>query len=118
MFDFHFDGADVVVHVHLAGEADVRSIKESLAKLIHLGDTLMTDVAELNSKLDALEAGQVAERAEWLQFAAEFKTQIQALKDQIAAGTPASQADLDALGARLDSALAKNASIVDAADKA
>ena len=63
----------------------------------------MSSVDELSAKLDAippvLDAIQADEEAQ--------KVEIQALKDQIAAGTPVTQEQLDSLNAKADAVLAR-----------
>lgn len=75
-------------------------------------------IATLNQKFDDLSAAQDAERTEWLTLLGGFKDEIKRLGDLVAAGTAVTQADLDALGARLDGAITKTQGIVDAKDAA
>lgn len=69
---------------------------------------IMATVKDLNDKLDAMTAAVAAERAEVL-------AKLKEIRDSIPAG-PASQADLDALGARLDDQIGKVQGIIDASD--
>ena len=74
----------------------VKSVSEKM-------EVLMADVASLSAKLDAigpvLDAVAADEQAQ--------KDMIQSLKDQIAAGTPVSQAQLDELDAKAGAILAR-----------
>lgn len=87
-------------------------------RLIHLGERIMTTVTQIQAKLDALSDAAAAERAEVLAALQGFRDQIKALQDQIAAGGVATQADLDAIGTTLDTAIAKVQGIIDASDTA
>jgi len=78
-------------------------VVETLTDLQAKGEKIMSSVDELNAKLDAippvLDAIQADEEAQ--------KVEIQALKDQIAAGTPVTQEQLDSLNAKADAVLAR-----------
>lgn len=62
----------------------------------------METLATLTQKLDDLDAAQEAERAEFLAL-------MQAIKDR---GGPITQADMDAIGARLDAARVRAQGII------
>ena len=67
----------------------------------------MSTLAELNTKLTDLTTAIADERTEVQGMLAGLRTQIQTLQDQIAGGSVATQADLDALGASLDAVIAQ-----------
>lgn len=103
--------------INLYVQADNVQTLKLLADLLERSNTIMTTVAEINAKLDALKTAIAAERQEVLTDLQGFKDQIKALSDQIAAGTPATQADLDAIGASLDESIASTQAIITDADK-
>lgn len=76
----------------------------------------MASVAQLNEKLDQMTAAIAAERQEVLTKLGELNQEIQTLKDQIANGPPSSQEQLDALGQRIDAAMAGISGIVKSED--
>jgi len=90
--------------IDLFGKCDFEEfVVEILAEIKKQGEKIMSSVDELNAKLDAippvLDAIQADEEAQ--------KVEIQALKDQIAAGTPVTQEQLDSLNAKADAVLAR-----------
>ena len=76
----------------------------------------MTTVQELNDKMDAASAAADVERQEVVDALKKFKDEIDALKAQVATGSPASQADLDALGTKVDVMTAKVQAVITPAD--
>ena len=82
---------------------DNKTLTEILAavKDKKTGRTVMATIDELNAKLDSIPPVLDAIVADEQALSAE----IQALKDQIAAGTPVSQAQLDALHDKADGIL-------------
>jgi Skp family chaperone for outer membrane proteins len=78
----------------------------------------MSTVQEIKDAFQALSDTVDAERAEVVGFLTGLKAEIQALKDQIAAGSPATQADLDDIKALVDSESARVQGIVTAEDVA
>ncbi len=71
---------------------------KTLTAMHRQGVTIMATVDELNAKMDAIPPVLDAIEAD----TNGLKKQIQALSDQIAAGTPVTQAQLDALTIKAD----------------
>ncbi len=82
-------------------------VKKNLTAIHRQGVNIMATVDELNAKMDAIPPVLDAIEAD----TNGLKTQIQALSDQIAAGTPVTQQQLDALVVKADSILTRTQSI-------
>ena len=95
--------------IHVLGD------QKQIDILIKQGELIMETVQTLNEKLDNLTNVVTAERAEVQSMIADLKAEIQRLTDQIGQGTPATQADLDGLGARIDLATTNIQAISEAA---
>lgn len=80
---------------------------KALTAIKKQGDKIMATVDELNAKMDAIPPVLDAIEAD----TNGLKAQIQTLSDQIAAGTPVTQAQLDALTIKADSILSRTQSI-------
>jgi len=100
--------SDLHVFHHFADEASERLILTKLDQLLLItramhaqGVKLMANVKELSDELDAIKTAVDAVKAT---VDAQI-VEIAALKDQIAAGTPVTQEQLDALDAKADSIL-------------
>lgn len=93
-------------------------VRQRLNYILERINEMAETVATLNEKLDKLTETQAAERQEWLDLLKGFKDEIKRLSDLVAAGGVATQADLDALGGRIDAAVTATQGIVDAADAA
>lgn len=70
--------------------------------LTHLEGNVMATLQELNDKLAGLATDIAAEKAQVQAGVTDLKGQIQALKDQIAAGGTITAADLDVAIAKID----------------
>jgi len=89
------------IHIHL-DSVDEAVIKHLLSPLSKLGAKIMATLQDLKDKVALLTTTIADEKAEVTAKLAELSTQIQALKDQLAAGTLVTQADLDGLAAQVD----------------
>jgi len=81
------------------------AILVALGPVVTSLEGLMATVAELEQKLDAIDAALTGEDGVFENLAGDLtglKAEIQALKDQIAAGTPVSQEQLDSLVTKAD----------------
>lgn len=103
-------------YIHLIAGSGCQD--NTLATLLSKVTTMAESVQTLNDKLDALATAHAEERAEWLALLQGFQAEIARLNDIIANGGNVSQADLDALGARLDAAVETAKGVVQAADAA
>lgn len=74
----------------------------------------MEDITSLNTKVDLLTAKTQEERVQVQGLLTGLRGDVQRLSDQIAAGTVATQADLDALGAKIDTAIVDTDAISEA----
>ena len=74
------------------------AITRRLSALEAQGEWILETAETINAKLDALAADTEAEHIE-------VRGMIQALQDQVAAGSPVTVEQLDAIGARLDAAI-------------
>lgn len=83
------------------------AILQRLDALIAQGVKIMETADTINAKLDDLATKTTAEHVE-------VRAMIQALQDQIAAGSPVTAEQLDAIGARLDQAIVGVQAISDA----
>lgn len=91
----------------------ISSDVDTIAREVHV---LMATVQELNQKLDVLSNTITAERAEVVAGLQVLKDEIQALKDQVGGGGPATQADLDLIAARVDEQMNRVKGIITDAD--
>lgn len=96
----------------------LEGVCRALSSIITNQEKIMTTVTELSAKLDALDEAITQERTEVVNALTGLKGEIQTLKDQIAAGTPVSQEQLDAIGARVDAQITKTQGIITDADTA
>jgi predicted nucleic acid-binding Zn-ribbon protein len=95
---------DIVIHTSPVDQALLQSITTQLNRVITNQEVLMEDVTSLNAKMDKLTGDIAAERAEVQSMLTDLRTQIQTLTDKLNSGVAVTQADLDALGARMDTA--------------
>lgn len=92
------------------------SADKALATILEMVSDMAESVQTLNQKFDALATAQAETRAELVAAIQGFKAEIQRLNGVIASGGGVSQADLDALGGRLDQAIVATRALVDQAD--
>jgi len=105
----HWPDRPLALHLHVHDESSGRVILERLDQILTLvraaqaqGVTIMATQKELSDELDEIKTAVDDVKATSQAQIAE----IAALKAQIAAGTPVSQEQLDALDAKADSILA------------
>jgi ATP-dependent protease ClpP protease subunit len=85
------------LHIHL----------DQIEELISIGASIMATVQELEAKVDTLIASSAAEKAEVMAALAEQATLLadaRLLIEQLTAGQPATQAQIDAIAAKVDAA--------------
>lgn len=100
---------EIDVNIRHVGTDELNDIKHLLAELFKQGKKMAESFDTLNAKVDTLETTISDERAETL-------AALKALKD-IIAGAGDAQAKIDALGARLDTAISDVQGIITDADK-
>ena len=86
-----------VYHHHLYDEQKMGVILHRLDLLVTQGGLIMSTLLDLQNKLVELGQTIIAEKVEVQGLLTALKAQIKVLQDQIAAGSPVSQADLDTL---------------------
>lgn len=102
------------IYVHFDG---LSGLFGSLATIITNQEKIMTSVADLNTKIDEMAKATDTERQEVLAALQANKDEIKRLSDLVAAGGTVPQADLDALGVRLDEQITKVQGVITDADK-
>lgn len=90
------------VYHHTVREPGLDAMLLKLTRLFNQGELIMATLVELNQKIADLTTAIADERTEVQGLLDGLRVSIQALQDQLAAGSTVSQADLDALGAALD----------------
>lgn len=80
----------------------LRHIEQGLRALHNQGEEIMSALTDLQDKMVAVAVAIGEEKTEVQGMLNDLKARIQALQDQIAAGTPATEADLVALSAKAD----------------
>ena len=82
---------------HFINEHEITAIKQNLNVLVKQGEVIMSTLKDLQDKLVELGQTIIAEKVEVQGLLTGLKAQIKVLQDQIIAGSPVSQADLDSL---------------------
>ena len=95
----------ITLHVYLNGE-EVSGIPELLTSIQQGVLMANATLAEIKAEIVQIRAGIDTANAANATVVADLKTQIQALKDQIAAGTAVTQQDLNEIDTGLDDIIA------------
>lgn len=92
---------------HGATCPSIDAIMRRFTVLEEKGEQIMATLAELQAKIEAINITIDEERTQVQGLLVGLRAQIQALQDQIAAGSLVSQAQLDALAASADAIVAR-----------
>ena len=85
------------VYHHFINEHEITAIKQSLSLLVKQGEVIMVTLKDFQDKLVELGQTIVAEKVEVQTLLTDLKAQVKTLQDQITAGSPVSQTDLENL---------------------